>query len=102
MEQKINSVSSAGLNDDSSTNVDNSVAVRQHNTNAMLAEVLPKKAKCYNCKFGGTQFKINKKTHLHCNNEELYPVSEIEKGDFSPWDTLREWYSKCNKHEFRQ
>ena len=40
MEQKLNSVSSAGTKDDSSTIVEDSVAVRQHNTNAMLGDGL--------------------------------------------------------------
>lgn len=59
------------------------------------------KPKCYNCKFAGNKFKIDGKTHLHCQNIELYPEEQMKLGNISPWDTLREFSDKCNKHEFK-
>lgn len=61
-----------------------------------------KKRKCYNCKFGGDQFKINKLTHLHCENPEEYPEEIIESPDFSAWETLRVFSDTCDKHEFKE
>lgn len=69
--------------------------------NPMLAAVLSKKAKCHNCKFAGKQFKVGTHTHLHCNNQELYPDKEFENGNLTAWDTLMSWYSTCEKHEFK-
>lgn len=47
MQQKINSVPSAEIKDDSSTNVDVASTVHHHNGNAMLAAVLsPRKLPC--------------------------------------------------------
>ena len=74
----------------------------QNDSKPMLADVLPKKAKCYNCKFAGQQFKVGNKTHLHCHNEKLYPPSDFESGKISAWDTLMDWHSTCKSHEFRQ
>jgi hypothetical protein len=59
------------------------------------------KPKCYNCKFGGDKFKIAGKTYLHCGNKELYPEKDFEEFKISPWDTLREFSDKCNKHQFK-
>lgn len=57
------------------------------------------KAKCYNCKFSSQQFKVGKKTHLHC----MLPEYEegLENGTLSAWDTLQEWWDICEKHEFK-
>ena len=59
----------------------------------------PKPAKCYNCKFGGNQFKIAGTTHLHCHNNEKYPIEKMESGKISPWDTLRELHWGCEFHQ---
>ena len=54
-------------------------------------------AKCYNCKYSGQQFKIDKLTHLHCE----HPNGEISglSSPPSPWDTLREFWDSCESHE---
>lgn len=62
----------------------------------------PKRKRCYNCKFAGEQFKIGNKTHLHCQNRELYPEADLKSGNVSPWETLMEWRSTCDKYEFKQ
>ena len=61
----------------------------------------PKSKCCYNCRFAGYKFKIEGLTHLHCQNTELYPEKDCEEGKVSPWETLREFYSKCDLHEFK-
>lgn len=61
----------------------------------------PKKAKCYNCKFAGEQFKVGDKTYLHCHNEVLYPTADFGNGKLSAWDTLMDWWATCTSHEFR-
>ena len=58
-----------------------------------------KPAKCHNCKFGGLQFKIAGTTHLHCHNNEKFPIKKMESGEISPWDTLMEWYCSCKLHQ---
>ena len=55
--------------------------------------------RCHNCKYAGQQFKVGNMTHLHCLNPELYPPAECESGKISPWDTLREFWQTCDKHE---
>jgi hypothetical protein len=59
-----------------------------------------KKAKCYNCKFGGNQFKIAGKTHLHCEHPS-YTKEDFENGKLSPWDTLREFWNTCDNHKLK-
>ncbi|WP_394749590.1 hypothetical protein [Spongiimicrobium salis] len=66
----------------------------------MKTETKQKKAKCYNCKHAGKQFKIIGKTHLHCEHP-IYTKERFESGEFSPWDTLKEFWNTCNDHEFK-
>lgn len=56
-----------------------------------------KKPRCVNCKFAGEQFKIDSLTQVHCENKQLYPESERDIN--TPWETLREWWDRCDKHE---
>lgn len=66
-----------------------------------MKEEKKQKRKCYNCQFAGKQFKIVGKTHLHCYNKEIFPEKDFENGKLSAWDTLREWWWGCEKHEFK-
>lgn len=59
-----------------------------------------KKARCYNCKFRGQQFKIGKLTHLHCEHPQ-YSEERFLSGELSPWDTLRVFSDDCTDHEFK-
>jgi len=61
----------------------------------------PKKPKCFNCKFGGQQFKIANKTHLHCEHPK-YKKEDFESGKLSAWDTLQEFGWTCEDHEFKE
>jgi len=57
------------------------------------------KQTCANCKHSGKQFRIEGKTHIHCQNEKLYPP---EKANERPaLETLRQWFNKCENHEFK-
>ena len=69
--------------------------------NHMLPAVSVKKRKCYNCKFAGKQFKITNLTHLHCENETIFPVEKWESGELSPWDSLQVFSDVCEFHEFK-
>ena len=57
------------------------------------------KAKCYNCKHASEQFKVLKLTHLHCLKPEHHDLAE--KGEISPWDTLRVFSDTCEDHEIK-
>ena len=57
-----------------------------------------KKAKCYNCKHGGHQFKINKLTYLHCNDPSKYTQERFDNDEFGPWDSLRVFSDTCENH----
>ena len=59
------------------------------------------KARCYNCKYAGIQFKIGKLTHLHCADPKHYNKETFDNGDFSAWDTLRVFSDTCNNHKFK-
>lgn len=74
--------------------------VSPNDAKRVLPDVPSKKAKCYNCKFASTAFKIAGKTHHQCN----HPKHEegFNNGTLSPWDTLQEFYNTCESHEFRQ
>lgn len=61
-----------------------------------------KKAICCNCKFGGTQFKIGKLTHLHCEDPKQYNQDKFDNEGFSAWDTLREFGNTCENFEPKQ
>ena len=67
----------------------------------LLVAVSLKKRKCYNCKFAGTQFKITNLTHLHCENETIFPKEKWESGELSPWDSLQVFSDTCEFHEFK-
>ena len=60
-----------------------------------------KKPRCYNCKHAGKQFKIDKLTHLHCENEKIYTNEMYKNGEVHPYDTLRVFNNTCDKHEFK-
>ena len=55
-----------------------------------------KKRRCYNCKYAGDQFKIDKLTHLHCYHKTVHEEDE------SPWHSLRVFSDNCHLHEFKQ
>jgi hypothetical protein len=57
------------------------------------------KQTCYNCKFAGQPFKVGDLTHVHCQNKELYPPEK--RSEKTTYETLMEWYNKCEKHEFK-
>lgn len=69
--------------------------------NHMLPAVSIKKPRCYNCKFAGKQFKITNLTHLHCENETIFPKEKWESGELSPWDSLQVFSDTCKFHEFK-
>lgn len=58
-----------------------------------------KPTKCFNCKFASEPFKIGGNTHYHCLHEKH--AAGLESGDISAWDTLREFYSFCESHEYK-
>ncbi len=60
-----------------------------------------RKAKCYNCKHGGNQFKLDKLTHLHCNDLQKYTQEKFDNDEFCAWDTLRVFSDTCESHEFK-
>jgi len=62
----------------------------------------PKKQKCYNCIFAGTQFKIANLTYLHCWDEKQYPKEKFENGELTAWDSLMKFSDSCNNHEFKK
>jgi hypothetical protein len=51
--------------------------------------------RCHNCKFRGDLFKIGTLAHCHCEHPDL-------KENLNPWDSLREFWSKCEKHEYKR
>lgn len=59
-----------------------------------------KKRKCYNCKYAGHQFKVDKLTHLHCGSPR-YDAEFKKTGNVSPWETLRVFSATCSDHEFK-
>lgn len=101
MEQKLNSVRSAGTNDDRSTKADVTTSAPIMPNHLLAAGLPSKKAKCHNCKFAGKQFKVGSHTHLHCQNEELYPIKDFESGKLTAWDTLMSWHGSCKIHQFK-
>jgi hypothetical protein len=52
--------------------------------------------KCYNCKHGGTAFKVAKTTHLHCEHPDEKIAGE------PGWGTLREWFGGCASWEAKE
>lgn len=56
-------------------------------------EIKVKPKKCYNCKHRSDAFKLSGRTHYHC----FHPDEEENRG----FDTLRNFYDKCDKHENR-
>lgn len=61
-----------------------------------------KKPRCHNCMFAGNQFKIDKLTHLHCEEPTEYSQEKFDNGEFTPWDTLRVFNETCKNHEFKE
>ena len=62
---------------------------------------MSKKPRCHNCKFSGTQFKIGKLTHLHCQSDEMHKYfNEHESPSF--WHSLRVFNDSCDDHEFKE
>lgn len=60
---------------------------------------MKQKAKiCCNCVHGGTQFKLGGLTHLHCERIK-YTEKELMSGKISPYNSLKEWYDKCEHFE---
>lgn len=59
-----------------------------------------KKPRCHNCKYSGTQFKIDKLTHLHCEHPDLDVRASVHPQD-SAWATLRVFNDNCKDHEFK-
>ena len=63
--------------------------------------------KCYNCKFAGKQFKIQFKlkvlnmTYLHCQDPSQYREEMFATGEANAWDTLRNFYDVCEKHQLK-
>ncbi len=64
-----------------------------------MSNVTKSKSKCYHCKFAGDRFSVAGKTHVHCENRELYPEEKCMAGEVDPWETLREWWDTCDKFE---
>ena len=60
-----------------------------------------RKPRCHNCKFAGNQFKIDKLTHLHCEDPKEYTKEKFDNDEFSHWDTLRVFNETCKAHEFK-
>jgi hypothetical protein len=46
-------------------------------------------------------FKINGKSHLHCEHPSYTPERFLS-GELSPWDTLMEFWDTCDKHQFKE
>ena len=54
-----------------------------------------KKKICCNCKYGGTQFKIDKLTHLHCQKQTKEPPT-------TAWETLMEFGHSCEDFKLKE
>lgn len=72
-----------------------------HNHMLPAVSLGSKKAKCYNCKFAGKQFKVSNVTHLHCEDEKQYPIEKWESGELTAWDSLQKFSDTCGNHEFK-
>jgi hypothetical protein len=72
-----------------------------HNHMLPAVSLGSKKAKCYNCKFAGQQFKVSNVTHLHCEDEKQYPKEKWESGELTAWDSLQKFSDTCKFHEFK-
>ena len=57
--------------------------------------------RCHNCVYAGAMFKINAKSHLHCEHPSYTPERFLS-GELSAWDTLMEFWYTCNKHQFKE
>lgn len=53
---------------------------------------------CYNCKHSGDRFKVVDRVHMHCE----HPNEEVSGDKNSGWDTLREWWNKCDSFEKKE
>lgn len=56
-----------------------------------------KKPKCYNCKYAGKGFKINKLTYHVCNESS---VSERIRNGAHTFEALMVFSDTCDNHEF--
>ena len=56
---------------------------------------------CYNCKHATSQFKVIGKSHVHCQNENIYPSKGFIDGNLTAWDSLRAWHNSCEKHKLK-
>ncbi len=63
-------------------------------------EKTEKRPRCHNCKYGGDQFKVVGKTHLHCEHPK-YTDEDFMDGTISAWDTLMEFSDTCSDHNFK-
>lgn len=61
--------------------------------------VVVKKGKCHNCKHSSSAFKIAGKTHRQCLHARF--DEGFKNYSISPWETLQEWHSTCEFHEFK-
>lgn len=59
------------------------------------------KPRCYNCRFGGEQFKAGELTYLHCNDPSKYNQDTWDNEEFTAWDTLRVFNETCKNHKFK-
>lgn len=66
-----------------------------------MPEQKARKPKCHNCKHAGTTFRIANMTHMHCEQPD-YNQELIDAGEMSPWETLREFWHTCDRHEFKE
>ncbi len=60
-----------------------------------------RKKMCGNCKHSGKGFKIDKMTHYHCEDKEQFTQEGFDRGEFTPWDTLRKFSEDCGNHQFK-
>lgn len=61
-----------------------------------------RKPMCCNCKFATKPFKVHKMTYVHCEDPTKYTQEKFDLGEFTPWDTLREFGETCENHKFKQ
>ena len=61
---------------------------------------MQRKPMCCNCVFAGYPFKIDKKTHMHCQHEK-YEIEKIGGGE-KTLDSLMEFWNTCVDHQFKK
>jgi hypothetical protein len=55
---------------------------------------------CHNCKHRGEYFKVFDNNHHHCEHPK-WKEEDFISGKTSPWDTLQEWWDKCEDFELK-